>query len=88
MDLFEGNSQGIVRENDRGLARTGAKIVDAFGPLAKLWAILDKAKQDDEGELDIEEMATLMEKSIVILGQATMLTLLQKGPNNGQIPAK
>ena len=66
VDLSEGNAEAIVRENDRGLGRTGAKIIDAFGPLSKLWAILDRAKQDEEGEVNIKELATLMEKSMML----------------------
>ena len=42
-------------------------------PLGLLWAKLEPAKLEEEGELDIDELLELMEKSVLLLGQANVL---------------
>eukprot|EP00111_Clytia_hemisphaerica_P010071 TCONS_00029423-protein len=56
---------------DKSISRISNKVRDILAPLAKIWQSVERARSGDENEkLDLEEVATHFQQSILLLGQA------------------
>ena len=55
---------------DLSLEKVQQKIVNVMGPLAGVWKALDDVKNDPTLTLSLEEVATNMDKTVLLLGQA------------------
>ena len=52
------------------LEKVQQKIVNVMGPLARVWKALEDVKNDPTLTLSLEEVATNMDKTVLLLGQA------------------
>ena len=73
LDLLPGKIHEQVKKADEGLSRMITKLMHSLGPLGALWSHLERARRDVEGEIDIDECLSLMEQSVLLLGQANVL---------------
>ena len=55
---------------DLSLEKVQQKIVNVIGPLARVWKALEDIKNDPTLTLSLEEVATNMDKTVLLLGQA------------------
>ena len=55
---------------DLSLEKVQQKIVNVMGPLATIWKALEDVKNDPTLTLSLEEVATNMDKTVLLLGQA------------------
>ena len=55
---------------DLSLDKVQKKIVNVMSPLARVWKTLEGIKNDPTSTLSLEEVATNMGKSVLLLGQA------------------
>ena len=70
LSLLDANAQNRARITDSSLKRMQEKMVHVFGPLATLWAHLEASVDGSEELPDPQDMLDLLEKVIVLLGQA------------------
>ena len=54
---------------DKDLETVQSKIRDVFGPTCRLWTIIEKA-EEKEDQVSSENVIRLIEKSVMLLGQA------------------
>ena len=55
---------------DLSLEKVQQKIVNVMGPLARVWKALEDVKNDPNLTLSLKEVATNMDKTVLLLGQA------------------
>ena len=55
---------------DLSLEKVQQKIVNVMGPLAIVWKALEDVKNDPNLTLSLKEVATNMDKTVLLLGQA------------------
>ena len=55
---------------DLSLEKVQQKIVNVMGPLARVWKALEDVKNGPTLTLSLEEVATNMDKTVLLLGQA------------------
>ena len=66
MPLMSKNETAV----DLSLEKVQQKIANVMGPLARLWKALENVKYDPTLTLSLEEVATNMDKIVLVLGQA------------------
>ena len=54
---------------DLSLEKVQQKIVNVKGPLVRVWKALENVKNDPTLTLSLEEVATNMDKTVLLLGQ-------------------
>lgn len=70
--ILEGKQETLA---DKDLETLQSKIRDVMGPLSRIWTIMDEAsnkENDDRGEKEssLDDLLRLLEKSVMLLGQA------------------
>ena len=58
-----------VKPTDKALAYIQARSLDTMGPLSALWKIFHKFKKRGAGELDLDVLLDLPQKSVLLVGQ-------------------
>jgi hypothetical protein len=69
MALVPFKSETITAE-DGALSRIQTKVVRTMGPLGLLWQQLDSFRKEGRGTCDLSEVLPLIEKSVLLTGQA------------------
>ena len=63
----------LMSENETAvnlsLEKVQQKIVNVMGPLDKIWKALEDVKNDPTSTLSLEEVATNMDKTVLLLGK-------------------
>ena len=63
----------LMSENETAvnlsLEKIQQKIVNVMGPLNKIWKALEDVKNDPTSTLSLEEVATNMDKTVLLLGK-------------------
>ena len=73
IDIFNAKKQDYGKYTDDTWVKMHNKVVDVMGPLSKLWSTLETIRvADDDSEIDLFECLDLAEKTITLLGQASL----------------
>ena len=58
-----------VLEQDRGLEKNPAKVLNIVGPLSKLWVGVDEVKCSRKSDrMSLEDLSTAIEQTVVLVG--------------------
>ena len=72
VDLLAGNQTKFAKKQDSGYLSISRRIRFSLGPLFQLWNILGKARKANCQEpVDCNKLVTLVEQTVVCLGQAS-----------------
>ncbi|XP_070532416.1 uncharacterized protein [Ptychodera flava] len=89
--LYQARGASIEKGIDRALSQVQQKLLNAMGPLARIWNNLHEVKSAEASpSLDLDETLTLLDQSVLLVGQAnvslnyqrrvSVLTKLTKDP--------
>ena len=82
VDLLPGQAQHPARSIDTSLRRIQGRMLDTMGPLGKLWGKLEDIMTGrSKAECDVKKLMRLVEQSVLLLGQANVLTNHNRRPN-------
>ena len=73
LELLPQASKVSCSHFDGSMKRVQNKLIDTMGPLGKLWQNLDKVSQEGGGSLNVNKLLSLVEQSVLVLGQANVL---------------
>ncbi|XP_070556220.1 uncharacterized protein [Ptychodera flava] len=78
-EMIDKRSSKICVNIDTGLKRVQQRVLNVMGPLGKLWSELEDIRCGRAGEeTDLQTMLSLVEQSILMLGQANVATIYQR----------
>ena len=74
LDIFTANHADYGKHVDDTWRKIQGRLIDVMGPLAKVWTMLDEARQDEgaAADLDLWEILDLIEKVMTLLGQTNV----------------
>ena len=78
---WESQNKNYMGDKDGDLVRVQNRIRDVMGPLSRVWNSIENyraAEEGEEEEMDIDMIAGQLQKSIMLLGQATNSVTYQR----------
>ena len=73
LDLLPQASKLHVTHFDGSFKRVQRKMLDSMGPLGKLWHKLESVARKGGGSLDAKKLLSLVEQTVLVLGQTNVL---------------
>ena len=79
--MWEAGNKTFMPEKDRDLERIQNRIRDVMGPLSSVWDAVEKYRtstDDDAEQIDVDGMADALQKSVMLLSQASNSVAYQR----------
>ena len=71
-EIFEARSTSINRISDQSFRKIQGKLLKVMGPVSRLWTMFDAINSSSDPEMDFEEVSTLMEQTVTLIGQVNV----------------
>ena len=71
-EIFEARSTSINRISDQSFRKIQGKLLKVMGPVSRLWTMFDAVNSSQDPEMDFEEVSTLMEQTVTLIGQVNV----------------
>ena len=71
-EIFEARSTSINRISDQSFRKIQGKLLKVMGPVSRLWTMFDAVNSSPDPEMDFEEVSTLMEQTVTLIGQVNV----------------
>ena len=68
--LLQDNSKYAALKSEKSFKAVHEKIHNVFGPLSRIWAVIDEERDRNPNDEPLQEMSSLFEQTILLLSQA------------------